>query len=107
MNNKQILETYAMIKKTVNNRYNKAYGLAQELERLYSLSREDLIQELICIFITRNHQEIRNLRHYVRMFCYHELMNMKRKYNSAKCCSTNFIEHYNTVEEWNNFTLKR
>lgn len=84
MTEKELLQVYKYIKSTLNNKFTKAYSIAQELYRAHGLEKEDLIQDIMCVFLTRNHKEIMHLKGYVTKFCYNELMNIKRKHSSSK-----------------------
>ena len=107
MDQKLIEESYRLIKVILLSPKYPAYGVAEELtRRVRILSKDDLIHDLIAIFITRKHPEIENLSGYLATFCFKELLNIKRKWTSQMRdwdlieYITDYVEKHPEMEEY-------
>jgi len=79
-----ILEAYKQIRLTLINPKTSNNKLAKELYQKYHVETEDLIQDLILLFMKRKHKPIRNMPSYINTFVYRALLDIAKYHGRQK-----------------------
>ena len=84
MNSELILEAYSLIKKTIWNPRSINYSISDEIYNRFNIDREDLIQDVVILFMERNHKPIDDLSKYINVFAMNALLDIKKHHLRQK-----------------------
>lgn len=85
MDNELTLKAYELIRLNIFNPTGKNGSIAKELNEKYYLEPNDLIQQLIILFIEKKHNlPINNLQAYISVFTKNALLDIKKSEEASK-----------------------